>query len=82
MNARFIKIFLHFFLEFLYAASGINEFLFAGIKRMTLVAKLNADFLECATSNKTVTAGAGYFGIGVILWMNIFFHGKNLVALL
>ena len=62
------------FLEFFYASGSVHKFLFAGIKRMALVAKFHADGFEGAASDKFITTSTDYLGIIVIGWMNGFLH--------
>lgn len=39
-----------------------------------MAAKLNAYFFHRAAGGKNMTASAGYFGVGVVLWVDILFH--------
>lgn len=66
--------FAHLFLEFLDAAGGVNKFLFAGIKRVALAAELDAYFFHGAAGGKSIAAGAGYLGVGIVLRVDILFH--------
>jgi len=65
---------VHAFLEFFYAAGSVHKFLFAGIKRMALIAKFHANSLHGAAGNEFITASAYYFCVIVIFRMNFFLH--------
>ena len=65
--------------EFLHTARGIDEFLFAGEKRMASGANADFDVLLRRTGMIDRTAGAGNFGLGV-LRMNVRFHDQKRVA--
>ena len=65
---------LNAFLEFLYAAGSINEFLFAGIERMAGAANFHMEFLAGAASGKGIAASANNFGFSKIGWVEVLFH--------
>jgi len=62
------------FLEFFYATSRVYKFLFARIKRMTLITEFYGDFFHRGAGGKRVTAGAGDFCFRIIGWMDVGFH--------
>jgi hypothetical protein len=63
-------------LEFVHAASGVHEFLRAGVKRMTGIADANDDGGFGGTSLDHVAAGATDFRVRVF-WMNVRLHKKD-----
>ena len=62
------------FLEFFYATSRVYKFLFTRIKRVALVAELNANFFHGAASDKFIATGTGHLAVGVVLRMDFGFH--------
>ena len=54
-------------------SGGVNQFLFAGVKRMACRADLGADLFFCGACQECITAQAlnGNFGI---IWVDTFFH--------
>jgi len=59
--------------EFLHPARGINDFLFAGEKRMTGGTDLDMKFCLCRARFKGITAGTGYDTLP-ILGVNFLSH--------
>lgn len=41
---------------------------------MALIAELNADFFHRTTGHEGITAGAGYLGVGNVVWVYIWSH--------
>lgn len=68
-----------FLVEFVYATSRVNNFLFTSIKRMTFRTNLNGEvgFCHSRFGYKFVAARAANVYI-VVVWMNILFHGGSL----
>ena len=62
-------------LELLNPARRVDELQLAGVKRMANIANVDLQLFTRASSRKTVTATAGYFGLEVI-WMNAVFHDQ------
>lgn len=62
-------------LELLNPPRGVDELQLARVKRMANIANVNLQLFTRASSRKTVTATAGYFGLEV-LWMNAVFHDQ------
>ena len=62
-------------LELLNPARRVNELQLARVKRMANIANVDLQLFTRASSRKTVTATAGYFGLEVI-WMNAVFHDQ------
>ena len=62
-------------LELLNPARRVDELQLARIKRMANIANVDLQLFTRASSRKTVTATAGYFGLEVI-WMNAVFHDQ------
>jgi hypothetical protein len=68
--------------EFVYAPAGIDDLLFAGVKRMACRADFDQEILaECGTGGELVTAATGDFDFAVG-GMNLGFHGRILGLLL
>jgi hypothetical protein len=62
-------------LELLNPARRVDELQLARVKRMANIANVDLQLFTRASSRKTVTATAGYFGLEVI-WMNAVFHDQ------
>ena len=62
-------------LELLNPPRRVDELQLARVKRMANIANVNLQLFTRASSRKTVTATAGYFGLEV-LWMNAVFHDQ------
>ena len=62
-------------LELLNPPRRVDELQLARIKRMANIANVDLQLFTRASSRKTVTATAGYFGLEVI-WMNAVFHDQ------
>ena len=61
-------------LESFHSASGVYDFFIAGEERVASAADLNMDVFLGRAHGKNITARAADFGIGIILWMYVFFH--------
>ena len=80
----FLLFFLGFFevpfavllLEAFDSTCGIDEFLLAGVKRMTHRADFRMYFACGAASLKGISAAAMYDHL-IVFWMYVFFHGKT-----
>ena len=62
-------------LELLNPPRRVDELQLARVKRMANIANVDLQLFTRASSRKTVTATAGYFGLEVI-WMNAVFHDQ------
>ena len=62
-------------LELLNPARRVDELQLARVKRMANITNVDLQLFTRASSRKTVTATAGYFGLEVI-WMNAVFHDQ------
>jgi hypothetical protein len=40
-------------------------------------AELNMDLLDRGAGGKAIAASASHFGVGMIYWMNVFFHSNK-----
>src|SRR5690606_19850289 len=61
-------------LEFLNAASGVDELQLACKEGVASVADIDLEFFPGAARDKRIAAAAGNFGF-VIIWVGVFFHG-------
>jgi hypothetical protein len=61
------------FFEALNTSSGVDQFLFAGIKRVAGSADLGVDLFFCGTCQECITAQALNGNLG-IFWVDAFFH--------
>jgi hypothetical protein len=71
---KLISRFTVFRPEFLNPTGGVKQFLFAGIKRMTLGTNFNLYFRNGCPGFETVAAGAAHFA-GIIFGVYVFLHG-------
>ena len=63
--------------EFLDASGGIDELLAAGVERMALAADFNFDLGHGGADGKSISAGAGDLGLGMIIRVYIFLHNES-----
>ena len=61
-------------LEFLNAASGVNQLFLAGVERVALAADFHIDFLFRGSYGECIPAGAMHDSVIVVLWVDILFH--------
>ncbi len=66
--------FFHSFLKSINLAGGVNQFLFAGVKRMAGAANLDLHFRLGRTNSYNITASADNFSFRIIFWVNVFLH--------
>ncbi len=64
-----------FFLEFVDAARGVNEFQLSGIERMTVAANVDLQFRSHTAGGEGISATTGNGGF-LVIWVNAVFHGS------
>ena len=68
--------------KFINSTGNVQQVLFASVEWMTIWTDFNMEFLFGRTRDKGIAASADNLGIRKILWVDLFFHNLQIIALI